>query len=162
MHGEREVVNTFVIIRRAMKRLRQKAILELVRSGQIASQDELLHGLESKKIEVSQSTLSRDIQELGLAKAGGFYTLVDAEAHHADGDSLRRILKEFVTSIEAAETLVVVKTGSGNASTVSQALDDGDLPEAMGSIAGDNTIFIAVRSSKEARKLEKRLRDLIQ
>ena len=61
----------FVIIDAFMKRLRHKAILELVRNGEIASQEELLEGLLARKIEVSQSTLSRDIQELGLAKAAG-------------------------------------------------------------------------------------------
>ena len=136
--------------------------MELVRSGKIASQDDLLHGLQSRHIEVSQSTLSRDIQELRLAKAGGVYTVVEGEPPRVSGDSLTRILKEFVTEIEAAETLVVIKTGPGHASTVSQALDEGSLPEAMGSIAGDNTIFVAVRSARDARKLEKRLKDLIQ
>jgi transcriptional regulator of arginine metabolism len=146
-----------------MKRLRQKAILDLVRGGEIASQEELLQGLLARHIEVSQSTLSRDIQELRLAKAGGFYAVVGAEAPRtSDEGGLRRIVKEFVTSIDIAENLVVIKTGSGNASTVSQALDDIGFAESIGSIAGDNTIFIAVRSSKDAKKLEKRLRGLLE
>jgi len=146
-----------------MKRLRQKAILDLVRSGEIASQEELLQGLQARHIEVSQSTLSRDIQELRLAKAGGFYAVVGAEiTRTSDEGGLRRIVKEFVTSIDIAENLVVVKTGSGNASTVSQALDDIGFAESIGSIAGDNTIFIAGRSSKDAKKLEKRLRGLLE
>ena len=56
----------------------------------------------------------------------------------------------------------MIKTGSGNASTVSQALDDIGFAEAIGSVAGDNTIFIAVRSAKDARKLEKRLKELLE
>lgn len=145
-----------------MKRLRQKAILDLVRSGEIASQEELLQGLQARHIEVSQSTLSRDIQELRLAKAGGFYAVVGAEAPRTSDEGLRRIVKEFVTSIDIAENLVVIKTGSGNASTVSQALDDIGFDESIGSIAGDNTIFIAGRSSRDAKKLEKRLRGLLE
>ena len=145
-----------------MKRLRQKAILDLVRTGSIASQEELLQGLQARHIDVSQSTLSRDIQELRLAKAGGFYAVAGAEAPRPNDESLKRIVKEFVTAIDTADNLVVIKTGSGNASTVSQALDDIGFAEAVGSLAGDNTIFIAVRSAKDARKLEKRLKGLLE
>ncbi len=120
-----------------------------------------MHGLRSRQIEVSQSTLSRDIQELGLGKAGGVYVVVDGEPHRASNESLQRILKEFVTAIDATDNLVIIKTGSGHASTVSQALDDAEMPESVGSIAGDNTIFIAVRTARDARHLEKRLRDLL-
>lgn len=144
-----------------MKRLRQKAILDLVRTGTVASQDDLLHGLQARKIEVSQSTLSRDIQELRLAKAGGYYSVVEGGAPRPTSDSLRRIVKEFVTGIDTAGNLVVLKTGTGNASTVSQALDDANWPESVGSVAGDNTIFIAVRTAKDARKLEARVQELL-
>jgi transcriptional regulator of arginine metabolism len=144
-----------------MKRVRQKAILDLIRTGAIASQEELMHGLRSRHIEVSQSTLSRDIQELGLGKAGGVYVVVEGDSPRVGHDSLQRILKEFVSAIDATDNLVIIKTGSGHASTVSQALDDAEIPESVGSIAGDNTIFIAVRSAKDARQLEKRLRDLL-
>jgi transcriptional regulator of arginine metabolism len=144
-----------------MKRLRHQAILELVKSGNIASQEDLMRGLRGRHIDVSQSTLSRDIQELRLGKAAGVYVVVESEAGHAAEDSVPRIVQEFVTAIDVAENLVIIKTGSGNASTVSQALDESNLPEAVGSIAGENTIFIATKTAKEARKLEKRLRDLL-
>jgi len=120
-----------------------------------------MRGLHSKDIEVSQSTLSRDIQELGLGKAAGIYVVVEAEGAHRQDGSLPRVVQEFVSAIDVAENLVIVKTGSGHASTVSQAIDETQLPEAIGSIAGDNTIFIATRTRKDARKLEKRLRDLL-
>ena len=121
-----------------------------------------MRGLRSRHIDVSQSTLSRDIQELGLAKAAGYYVAVEMDAGaRTSEESFPRIIREFVTGIDIAENLVVVKTGYGHASTVSQALDDAALPEAVGSIAGENTIFIATRNAKEARKLETRLRDLL-
>jgi transcriptional regulator of arginine metabolism len=121
-----------------------------------------MRGLLSRHIDVSQSTLSRDIQELGLAKAAGYYVVVGTDAGtHTSEESVLRIVREFVTTIDIAANLVVVKTGYGHASTVSQALDDADLPEAVGSIAGENTIFIATRNPKDARKLETRLRDLL-
>jgi transcriptional regulator of arginine metabolism len=145
-----------------MKRHRHNAILDLVRSGEIASQEDLMRGLKTRNIGVSQSTLSRDIQELGLAKAGGVYTVVDGEpaVPHSEG-SLARIIREFMIEIDVAQNIVVVKTGSGHASTVSQALDEAGWPEWVGSIAGDNTVFAVARSSKDARKLEERLRKLL-
>ena len=75
-----------------MRRLRNTAIIELVRSGEITSQEDLMRGLRARNITVSQSTLSRDIQELRLAKAGGVYTLVDAEpaVQHSDHHSQPR------------------------------------------------------------------------
>ena len=150
------------IICDAMRRVRQQAILELVKTGKIESQEDLMKGLRSRRIDVSQSTLSRDIQELGLGKAAGVYVVVEAEpGPHAGDDALPRIIREFVSAIDVAENLVIVKTGDGHASTVSQALDDAALPEAVGSIAGENTIFIAARTAKDARKLEKRLQDLL-
>jgi transcriptional regulator of arginine metabolism len=145
-----------------MKRHRHNSILDLVRSGEIASQEDLMRGLKARNIAVSQSTLSRDIQELGLAKAGGIYTVVDGESAlpHSEG-SLGRIIREFMVDIDVAQNIVVVKTGSGHASTVSQALDEAGWPEWVGSIAGDNTVFAVARSSKDAKKLEERLRKLL-
>jgi len=145
-----------------MKRRRHNAILDIIRGGEIASQEELMVGLKARHIEVSQSTLSRDIQELRLAKTGGVYTVVESEpAGKPSEESFRRIIREFLVDIEVAQNIVVVKTGPGHASTVSQALDDAGWPEAIGSIAGENTIFIAARSEKDGRKLESRIRELL-
>ena len=156
-------VNRFiVIIAAAMKRLRHNAILDIIRSGTISSQEELLHGLKSRRIEVSQSTLSRDIQELRLAKTAGVYTVGDSqEPAKPSDDSFRRIIREFLIDIALAKNIVVVKTGPGHASTVSQAIDDAGWPEAIGTIAGENTVFIATRSDQEGKKLEHRLRELL-
>src|SRR5437764_12398283 len=99
-----------------MKRQRHNAIIDLVRSGEIASQEDLMRGLKARNIDVSQSTLSRDIQELRLAKTGGVYTVVDAEPAKSSDDSVRRILREFAEGVELAQNIVVVKTGRGHAS----------------------------------------------
>jgi transcriptional regulator of arginine metabolism len=145
-----------------MKRNRHNAILDLVRSGEIASQEELMLGLKSRHIEVSQSTLSRDIQELRLAKAGGMYTVVEAEtAAKGSEEAWRRIISEFLVDVAVTPNIVVVMTGAGHASTVSQALDETGWPEVIGTIAGENTVFIAVRSEKEGKKLEHRIRELL-
>jgi len=145
-----------------MRRLRHNAILELVRSGEMTSQEDLMRGLKARNITVSQSTLSRDIQELWIAKAGGVYTVVDAEpaVPHSEG-SLARIIREFMVEVAVARNILVVKTGPGHASTVSQALDEAGWPEWVGSIAGENTIFAVARSEKDAKKLEARLRKLL-
>ncbi|HEX5000270.1 MAG TPA: hypothetical protein VFY29_18760 [Terriglobia bacterium] len=144
-----------------MKKIRQKAILELVRDHPIASQEELLAGLESRKIEVSQSTLSRDIQELRLAKTGGVYTVMEHEPPRPTEDTVRRILRDFLTGVTTAQNIVVLKTGNGHASTVSQAIDDAGWPEVVGSIAGENTVFLAAQSVRQSRKLQARIRTLV-
>jgi transcriptional regulator of arginine metabolism len=164
MHFLHDSVNLFVIISALMKRLRHKAILDLVRTGGIASQEELLEGLLARKIEVSQSTLSRDIQELRLAKAAGVYTFPghDEPSKDTAESSLRWIVREFLEEIAIADTIVVLKTGSGHASTVSQAIDEAGWPETVGSIAGENTVFIAVRSIKDGRKVERKLREFLE
>ena len=80
-----------------MRRLRHKVILELVRDHRIASQEDLMRSLKARGIKVSQSTLSRDIQELRLAKTGGHYTVMEeAEPAKPSQESLRRILREFL------------------------------------------------------------------
>src|SRR5678810_910605 len=94
-----------------MKKVRQKAIVDLVRGQEIASQEELLEGLHARKIDVSQSTLSRDIQELGLAKSGGVYTTFGAEPPRSSDETIRRTLREFLTEVAVAQNLVVLKTG---------------------------------------------------
>ncbi len=121
-----------------------------------------MRGLKARDISVSQSTLSRDIQELRIAKAGGVYTVVDSEpvVQHSEG-SLARIIREFMIDVGVAQNILVVKTGPGHASTVSQALDEAGWPEWVGSIAGENTIFAVARSAKDAKKLEGRLRKLL-
>jgi transcriptional regulator of arginine metabolism len=161
MHLVLGEVNRFVIIRREMKRLRHSAILDIIRSGEIASQEELMLGLKARQIDVSQSTLSRDIQELRLAKTGGVYTVVDSEPTAKSADDSFRIIREFLVDVAVAKNIVVVKTGPGHASTVSQALDEAGWPEAIGTIAGENTIFIAARSEQEAKKLERRIREVL-
>ena len=163
MHAGSGGVNHFVIIPAIMRRLRHKVILELVRERDITSQEDLMRGLKARNIDVSQSTLSRDIQELKLAKTGGHYTAVeDAEPARPSEESLRRILREFVEGVDLAQNIVVVKTGRGHASTVSQALDDAAWPESIGSLAGEDTVFVAARTQRDGKKLQQRLREVLE
>ena len=145
-----------------MKQIRQKAIVDLVRAQEITSQEELLEGLLARKIDVSQSTLSRDIQELGLAKSGGVYTTRGAEHPKTSDDSVRRTIREFLTEVAVAQNLVVLKSGPGHASTLSRAVDEAGWEEIVGSLAGDDTVFLAARSEKESRRVADRIRDYLK
>jgi len=145
-----------------MKKIRQKAILDLVRSQEVASQEELLEGLLARKIEVSQSTLSRDIQELGLAKSGGVYTVMGAEPPRSSDETIRRTIREFLTDVAIAQNIVVLKSGPGHASTLSRAIDEASWEEVVGSLAGDDTVFLAVRSEKESRRIADRIREYLE
>ena len=145
-----------------MKKLRQKAILDLVRTNEITSQEELLENLLERKIEVSQSTLSRDIQELGLAKSGGVYTVIGTEPIRASDEAIRRILRDFLSDVALAQNIVVLKTGPGNASVVSQAVDDAGWAEVVGSLAGENTVFVAVHTVKEAKEVADRILEFLK
>ena len=144
-----------------MKIIRQKAILDLVRGGQISSQEELLESLVARKIAVSQSTLSRDIQELGLGKSGGVYTVMDADSVPVSDDSVRRILREFVSELTLAQNIMVLKTAPGNASIVARAIDNAGWKEVAGSIAGDDTVFAVLRSTKEGQELRRRILEIL-
>lgn len=162
MQDSRETVKPFVIIAAAVKRRRQNLILEAVRSARIESQDHLLKALRSRGVDVSQSTLSRDIQELGLAKSGGAYSSVGENPKiTVSRDAVNRILREFVVDVSMGQGILVIKTTPGSAGSVAQALDDAAWPEPLGTLAGDNTIFVATRSGREATRLEKRLRDAL-
>lgn len=145
-----------------MKKIRQKAILDLVQSREITSQEELLDNLLARKIDVSQSTLSRDIQELGLAKSGGVYTVMGQDAAPASDDSVRRILREFLNDVIVAQNIVVLKTGPAHASTVSRAIDNAGWPEVVGSIAGDDTVFVIVRTAKEGVELKRLILEFLK
>ena len=143
-----------------MKKIRQKAIVDLVRDGEIASQEELLGALLARKIDVSQSTLSRDIQELGLAKSGGVYTIA-VEAPRSTDEVIRRTFREFLTDVAIAQNIVVLKSGPGHASTISRAIDEADWSEIVGTIAGDDTVFVAVRSERDSKRVADRIRSYL-
>jgi len=145
-----------------MKKLRQQAILDVVRSQEIASQEELLEKLLARKIDVSQSTLSRDIQELGLAKTGGVYTVMGTESAHVSDDSVRHIIREFLREVAVAQNIVVLKTGPANAMPVSLAIDNAGWPEVVGCVAGDDTIFVLVRTNEESQKLKRRIMEFLK
>lgn len=149
------------------KQKRHQKILELIASRPIGRQEELGQALEAVGILTTQSTLSKDMKELAIAKVpdrdGGFRYQAPAAGARAlpqAGDLLRRELADFVVSLDGAENMLVVKTITGHAQAVCEALDQAGWPEVMGTIAGENTIFALCRSRAERERLQQRILDM--
>ena len=131
------------------RRDRQARILELVRDGAVSTQAELAAALREAGYDVVQTTVSRDIAELGLVKVRApSGRLVYAAPGSSDADRMRAIaaaMRRYAVAVEAAASLVVVTTPSGYASALAQAIDEGRHPQIAGTLAGDNTIFVVPR-----------------
>lgn len=141
---------------------RHEAILEIIRSRPVRSQGELRQFLRQLGFVVAQPTLSRDMRHLGLAKTPrGYVAPESAVARFAPVATrtarLDRTLQSFALSVQPAGTLVVVKTPAAAAHPVARALDEASLADVVGTIAGDDTVFIATRSERAARVLAHRL-----
>jgi transcriptional regulator of arginine metabolism len=143
--------------------VRQQAILRLVRDQAISTQGELVEALREEGHDVTQTTISRDIQELRLTKVRApSGRLVYAAPGADDADRLRAIgvaMRRYATGVEQAGALVVVTTPSGYASALAQAIDEGGHPGIAGTIAGDNTIFLAPRDGTSPEALGAELRE---
>ncbi len=137
---------------------RREAILALVRDGRPRSQEDLQQRLAAQGISVAQPTLSRDVRALGLARTPTGYAAPGAAREGGAAPPAERALRDFALAVEAAGSLVVVRTPSAAAPTVARALDEAALPGVVGSIAGDDTIFLATRGPAAARRIERRLR----
>jgi len=140
---------------------RHKAILEVLESGPIESQDVLQHRLEERGFEVGQATLSRDIHELKLAKGPEGYTRT-GESRGAETvlPSVMHLMQDFVVEIRQAQNLLVVKTTVGSAQPVALALDSSHWPEVVGTVAGDDTVLVIAADRKKAHALAQRIRKL--
>ncbi len=144
------------------KLYRRTQILELLRSASIATQAALRHKLARRGIQVTQATLSRDMEELGVVKTREGYRVPEAAASASPAQvALPVVLKEFVREVRQASNLVVVKTHPGNAHSVAVALDGERWPEICGTVAGDDTIFVATAGTREALRIRKKLMTLL-
>jgi transcriptional regulator of arginine metabolism len=144
------------------KILRQRAILEALKHGSVASQEDLQRVLRKRGFKVGQATLSRDIRDLNLSKTSNGYTLAQGET--AAGLALppvSRLVREFVLDVRSAQNLLVIKTIVGSAQPVAAALDEADWTDVVGTIAGDDTILIVCPDKDEARKLASRLEEML-
>jgi transcriptional regulator of arginine metabolism len=144
------------------RRERQNAILRLVRDQALSTQAELAQALRDEGHDVVQTTVSRDVTELGLVKVRApSGRLIYAAPGTGDADRLRAIgaaLRRYATGVEAASGgIVVVSTPSGYASALAQAIDEGAHPAIAGTLAGDNTIFIVAKNGTSAEELQSEL-----
>ncbi len=145
------------------KAARHRAIERIVASAAVRTQEELQARLGSDGIRVSQSTLSRDIREIGLVKRPGpggetMYALPSSGGREAR--ALGRLLPDLLLGVEPAGQLVVVRTLVGAAQPVAAALDAAGWPEVAGTVAGDDTVLVVLRSPRGAMDVADRLRRL--
>ena len=141
---------------------RHETILALVRSGAVRSQGQLQRLLRRRGLAVAQPTLSRDLRELGLARTPTGYAAAAEPGAWAKpasrADALDRVLAQMVLAVQAAGALVIVKTPPAGAHPVARAIDEAALDGVAGTIAGDDTIFVATPDAASARRVERRLR----
>jgi transcriptional regulator of arginine metabolism len=145
------------------KTYRQAQILKLIRSRPIRTQEELSATLGKAGIEVTQVTLSRDIRQLGLVKGPNGYQ-EPPEAPPSAGDAvvaLRRAVGEYIREVRTAENLVVIRTVRGTAAPMADALEHEEWPGVVGTIAGEDTIFVAAIDARWAQKVKDKLLALL-
>jgi len=149
-----------------MKYKRHSKIMELISSFDIYTQEELAERLKKSGFAATQATISRDIKELKLLKipaANGQYKYAPANHEQEKTDvKFLNILNETVTEISPAKNLLVVKTYSGMAQAAAAALDAIDFPEVIGTIAGDDTIFLALSSDENAEAVAQKLEKMLK
>ena len=149
-----------------MKTKRQSKILELIRKNDIETQEELLAHLLKDGYAVTQATVSRDIREMKLTKISvngskQKYTVLNDSVEDLS-EKYVRVLRDGFISMDMAQNILVVKTVSGMAMAVAAALDAMKLKEIVGSIAGDDTIMIAVRTVEDTQLVMNKIRGVLE
>jgi transcriptional regulator of arginine metabolism len=141
---------------------RRTQIVDLLRNEEIETQGDLRRKLARRGIHVTQATVSRDIEDLGLVKTRTGYRLPEAADPVTPPQlALSVVLKEFLTDTRLAGNFVVLKTRPGNAHSIAVALDSEPWDNVVGTIAGDDTIFIATPGSRQAALIRKRVLALV-
>jgi transcriptional regulator of arginine metabolism len=140
------------------KNFRQGQILKIIRSKDIFTQDELARELSQMGIQTTQVTLSRDMRELGLVKTPEGYRQLPTEAPHED---LGNVANELLQDLRIAQNLVVLKTSPGNANSLAIAIDREELPEVVGTVAGDDTVLVITSDNESATRFRRHIFSLI-
>lgn len=148
-----------------MKSKRHSKILEIINDNDIETQEELAEALKAAGYDVTQATVSRDIKLLKLVKmqsTSGKYKYISSAKEERDiNDKLYSILKNAAIGVEQVDKFVVVKTLTGAASAAAEAIDTLYSNDVAGTIAGDNTIFVLVRTDEKALELISKIRNMI-
>jgi transcriptional regulator of arginine metabolism len=146
-----------------MKTQRHAAILKIVRSQTVASQERLRELLQAEGFDVTQATLSRDIRDLGLAKLaapdGGAHYAPPLESGGAIRPQLHQVLPSLLVSVEGVGPLLVLKTPAGGAQALGLAVDAAGWTEIIGTIAGDDAVLVITRSERARRAVQTRLKE---
>lgn len=149
-----------------MKNARQTAILSIIEQNNIETQEELASKLRQMDIVVTQATVSRDIKELRLLKVlspDGTYKYATADkAEHGVSERFVRMFIDSVLTITHAENIVVIRTLSGSANAAGEAIDNMHWPEILGTLCGDNTILVVVRSVAEAPLVVEKFNEILK
>ena len=151
-----------------MKFQRQAKILDLIDRFEIETQEDLTAHLRALGYNTTQATISRDIKELRLIKTlsseTGKYKYAAAATGAADSFTtrLRNIFRECVTSIDAAQNMVVIKTLPGLGQAAAMAIDAMRAPDVVGTLGGDDTVFAVMRDNDSAQKFCKQARDILK
>ena len=150
----------------ATKRQRQHIIKQLLAHNLVSSQDQLIDLLKEERIEATQATVSRDLDELGSVNvrvSGGtmVYAIPELPSeHHVHEDHLNRVLGEWVVGIGVSKNIVMLKTPPGSAHVVASALDRAGLETVLGTVAGDDTVMVVASQSCEGSVLAESLSQL--
>lgn len=128
-----------------MKEERQRAILQLVRDRPMRTQQQLARALGDQGFAATQATVSRDLQELGLVRTGAGYRL----------DQQVSAVSELVLSIRQVEFLAVIRTPPGTANLVARAIDESEIEDIAGTVAGDDTIFVVLAQRRAVEPLRR-------
>lgn len=145
-----------------MKSKRHAKIKEIIETGHIETQDDLANALSAEGIEVTQATVSRDIKELMLVKVpdvnGHYrYALPSVPTANVPPERITRVFRDSVIDVLGSLCMVVLRTHPGTASSVAYAIDYMKWQEVLGSIAGDDTVFVAVADKAAVEMLIKRI-----
>ena len=147
-----------------MKNARQNKILQLIEEYEIATQEALIQKLAEHGFESTQTTISRDIRQLHLIKGPtgrGTYKYVAPEVKRVNGaPGHNSALTEAVVRIEAAQNIVVVKTMPGMANAIAVCIDTLNIKDIIGTVAGDDTILLVVRTIEDANNIEAELKQI--
>ena len=142
-----------------MKNERHKVILDIISSQNVETQEELGVQLQKRGYRVTQATISRDIKELHLIKVqaerGVYKYAVNESSTVLNAERMMRIFREVVVSIKGSGNIVVVNTLSGSGSAAGEAIDNFGIQEIIGSLAGDNTVFLVVEEHMRSGVIQK-------
>ena len=149
-----------------MKSKRQQEILDIVAQRDIETQEQLLDALKERGVSTTQATISRDIKQLHLVKeltAGGIYKDAVSQRKTALNNvgRLQTIFRQGVTSYDMAQNIVVLRTMPGLASAAAAAIDAMEIPELVGSLAGDDTVILIMRTNGSAEEFCEEIREML-